>query len=93
MIAEATGGLFDRDPPEHEADPLDVASRAEAQWLEDKLREQAERAKPRFVALDFGGVPHCAECQRPLKSHRVEAGICVPCLTVIEKQEQQYRRR
>jgi len=86
-------GLFDGEAPEHEADPIDRAAQASDQWLADRLRDQAERAKPRFTPFMVEGEPHCPECLTPLAAHRIEAGICVPCLTLIEQQEKQVWRR
>ena len=87
------GGLMD----EHEIGPLtdvlDRAGRATEIAMEAALEEQAERAKPRFRAYQIEGVYHCPECLEPLPAHRIEPGICVPCLSAIEEQEKRTWRR
>lgn len=63
----------------------------QAQRREEAEREAAiatarEKARARVAPLMFEGVAHCPDCVQPLAPHRIEAGICVPCLSLREKQ-------
>jgi RNA polymerase-binding transcription factor DksA len=76
---------------EHEADalfdPIDRAARATEYATEAAIREQLRRVVRRVRALTIGGVPCCPGCAEPLPPHRKQAGICVRCLSDLEREE------
>lgn len=69
----------------------------ERQFEMAQLREEQERAAAlqalqqrraiRFSPLMLDGEPCCPKCHEPLAEHRKPVGICVDCLSNIERRE------
>lgn len=65
----------------------DMAREREERQRQQAIADHRERAQRRFVPYMLDGIPCCPECLEPLAEHRVEVGICVPCLADIERRE------
>lgn len=65
----------------------DMAREREERQRQQAIADHRERAQRRFVPYMLDGIPCCPECLEPLAQHRVEVGICVPCLADKERRE------
>lgn len=63
------------------------AKEVERRQREAGIAKVREAAKRRFTPYMLDGEPCCPDCLEPLPAHRLEAGICVPCLARREQQE------
>ncbi|MDH5785342.1 MAG: hypothetical protein OEZ16_07005 [Chromatiales bacterium] len=66
------------------------AQRREVQEREAAIAEVRKRAARRYTPYMLDGEPCCPDCLEPLAAHRIEVGICVHCLSLRERTEQQH---
>lgn len=67
------------------ADDADRATERIERFEADALAAQLARGRRRIMPRMIDGEPCCPDCLEPLERHRVEAGICVPCLELRER--------
>jgi hypothetical protein len=64
---------------------FDLAQLREEQEREHAIEQHRERLAVQYEAVIVDGVPCCAECLEELPDHRIGVGICVPCLSRMER--------
>lgn len=67
------------------ADDADRATAYEEAFTRAALAAQLAHARRRIAPQMIHGVAHCPDCGEPLPAHRIDAGICVECLSIRER--------